>query len=73
MSNENNSGILVLLSAVGGAVISAIGAALIMNTETGRKTDVQLSNAYKTVKNSLPQNKSTCIDDMRKSIISQDK
>ncbi len=57
MSNEN-SGILIVLGAIGIAAFGAIGAALFMNTETGRKTDANLSNAYKTVKESLPQTKS---------------
>lgn len=46
MSNED-SGLFVILTAIGGAVIGALGGALIMNTETGKKTDAHLSNAYK--------------------------
>ena len=53
MANED-SGLFVLLTAIGGAVIGALGGALIMNTETGKKTDAHLSNAYKTVKDSIP-------------------
>ena len=58
MSNENNAGILILLGAIGTAAFGAIGAALFMNTETGRKTDAHLSKAYKTVKENLPRTKS---------------
>ena len=57
MSNEN-SGILIVLGAIGIAAFGAIGAALFMNTETGKKTDAHLSNAFKTLKDNLPQNKS---------------
>ena len=53
MANED-SGLFVLFSAIGGAVIGALGGALIMNTETGKKTDAHLSNAYKTVKDNIP-------------------
>lgn len=54
MTNED-SGLFVLLTAIGGAVIGAIGGALIMNTDTGKKTDAYLSNAYKTVKENIPE------------------
>lgn len=53
MSNED-SGLFVILTAIGGAVIGALGGALIMNTDTGKKTDAHLSNAYKTVKDNIP-------------------
>ena len=58
MSNENNSGILILFGAIGTAAFGAIGTALFMNTETGKKTDAHLSNAFKTLKDNLPRNKS---------------
>ena len=58
MANEKNAGILIVLGAIGTAAFGAIGAALFMNTETGKKTDAHLSNAYKTVKGSLPRAKS---------------
>ena len=58
MVNDNNSGILILLAGIGTAAFGALGAALFMNTETGRKTDAHLSNAYKTVKECLPRTKS---------------
>ena len=35
MTNED-SGLFVLLTAIGGAVIGAIGGALIMNSDTGK-------------------------------------
>ena len=65
MANENNSGILILLAGIGTAAFGAIGAALFMNTETGKKTDTHLSNAYNTVKDSFPRNK-TCKNEISK-------
>ena len=56
MSNED-SGLFVILTAIGGAVLGTLGGALIMNTDTGKKTDAHLSNAYKTVKDNIPVKK----------------
>ena len=57
MANEE-SGLFVLFSTIGGAVIGALGGALIMNSETGKRIDAHLSTAYKTLKENLPRNKS---------------
>lgn len=54
MANEN-SGLFVILTAIGGAVIGALGGALIMNTDIGKKTDAHLADAYKTVKDNNPR------------------
>ena len=65
MANEE-SGLFVLFTTIGGAVIGALGGALIMNTETGKKTDAHLSNAYRTFKDNLPRTKSNKNDIINK-------
>ena len=49
MENEE-SGLLVLATTIGGAIIGAIGGALLMNIDVGKQLDSHLSNATRKAK-----------------------
>lgn len=59
---ENNeslgTGLLVLVCAAGSALIGAIGGAIAMTTEKGRKIDSNLGCAYDKVKTKVPEGSS---------------
>ena len=63
---REDTGLFVILTAIGGAVIGALGGALIMNTDTGKKTDAHLSNAYKTIRDNVPGTKLSNTDIIKK-------
>ena len=54
--NESfGTGLLVLVCAAGSALIGAIGGAIAMTTEKGRKIDSHLGCAYDKVKTKVPE------------------